>query len=630
MRGKTGQNRRVGILGAAVGVALAAGPALAGGGALVMAVLAMIPGALPPVISPPENPPSEAKRVLGKILFFDEQLSSDNMVACATCHRANNGGSDPRRVGTPGVDGLVGTPDDVFGSPGVIRANAAGDYERDPIHGLNAQVTGRSAPSMIDAAFATDMFWDGRARSQFIDPQTGQVAIAVGGALESQSINPPLSSVEMAHAARDWNAVTTKLIAARPLAAATNLPADLAAVTHDRPTYPQLFQRAFGDGAITARRIAFALATYERTLVANDTPWDRSQAVPPQPGGLTPGQQQGFGAFQASNCIVCHAAPLFSDQTFRNIGLRPPSEDTGRQIVTGNTADRGKFKVPSLRNVGLRRQFMHNGQFTNLTNVIQFYARAPGAAPQFPDNRDPIMPAVNVPAPVAPALQDFIQNGLTDARVTNQTFPFDRPTLYAERPADAPVNLGGGAPGSGGIVPTILAVTPPFIGNVDFKIGLDRALGGTTAQVAVSSSPPTGGRVARDRLFGPFVVGGTGAGNGLATFHWPIVAGQVTAGQTVYVQWVVADPAGAGGEALSTVAQVRYFCGSIGCAPACPADWDGSGGVTSADIASFVNDWFGSLSTGGLLGDFDGNGSVQPSDVATFVGAWFGALTGGC
>src|SRR5262245_48176313 len=77
--------------------------------------------AVPPVPVPPENPITEPKRVLGKILFWDEQLSTSNTVSCATCHNPAVGGSDSRpRVRNAGVDGVLNTVDDLFGSSGII------------------------------------------------------------------------------------------------------------------------------------------------------------------------------------------------------------------------------------------------------------------------------------------------------------------------------------------------------------------------------------------------------------------------------------------------------------------------------------------------------------------------------
>ncbi len=393
----------------------------------------------PPVPVPVENPITEAKRVLGKILFFDEQLSASNTVACATCHTMSQGGADLRQARNPGADGVMNTPDDMIASPGVIHSDSDNNFVRDAIYGLQPQATGRAAPSPINAAYAIDMFWDGRARSQFIDPQTGTVAIANGGGLESQCVNPPMSSAEMGHEGMYWGLIVSKLGSARPLDLATNLPPDVTAALADKPDYGTLFQRAFGDTAITSKRFAFAIGAYERTLISDQTPWDRFQAG--DQSALTQGQIAGMGTFQ-QNCAVCHTTNqpgpnqgMFTDQTFRNIGLRPPAEDLGRQIVTGNTADRGKFKVPSLRNVGLHHTFMHNGMFTSIVDVVRFYVRAPGAPVQFDDNKDPAINGIQFPPQAEAGLVDFVTNGLTDPRGANQQFPFDRPTLFTERGA---------------------------------------------------------------------------------------------------------------------------------------------------------------------------------------------------
>ena len=99
-----------------------------------------------------------------------------------------------------------------------------------------------------------------------------------GGALENQAVGPVLSAKEMAHDARTWAQATTRLAGSRPLAMATDHTPDVAAALQSNPTYPLLFAAAFGDDQITAQRIAFALATYQRSLVSDQTPWDRFQA----------------------------------------------------------------------------------------------------------------------------------------------------------------------------------------------------------------------------------------------------------------------------------------------------------------------------------------------------------------
>lgn len=248
-------------------------PALVCAGPVVLLLAAAASAqVLPPVPVPPANPITESKRVLGKVLFWDEQLSSDNTTACGTCHMPEFGGAEANPLRNPGLDTIFNTPDDIQGSRGLIASDAFDNYTRSLPFAMNVQVTGRAANPAINAMFSPTLFWDGRATSQFVDPQTNQVLIQAGGALESQAVGPIVSSVEMAHASRNWNQVIAKLQTAGPLALATNIPADVSAAIQSFPSYPELFEAAFGDNQITAARIAFAIATYERTLVADQTP----------------------------------------------------------------------------------------------------------------------------------------------------------------------------------------------------------------------------------------------------------------------------------------------------------------------------------------------------------------------
>jgi hypothetical protein len=239
-------------------------------------------------------------------------------------------------------------------------------------------------------------------------------------------VAPILSSVEMGRDSRTWSSVAAKLAISEPLGNATSVPADVFPLVASHTTYRDLFQAAFGDPAITGERIALAIATYERTLIADQTPWDRFVAG--NPAALTPGQTAGWNFFRNSPCAACHTPPQFTNATYRNIGVRPPPEDTGRQEVTGLFGDRGRFKVPTLRGVGLKATYMHNGVFSNLQDVIAHYR--PNNPAIFLDNIDPLLP-VPVPPQVGPALVDFLANGLTDPRVAAQTFPFDQPALHA-------------------------------------------------------------------------------------------------------------------------------------------------------------------------------------------------------
>ena len=382
---------------------------------------------LPPVPVPIENPITEPKRVLGKVLFWDEQLSSDDTVACGTCHRPAFGGSDPRPGLHPGDD--PGTLDDVGGSPGIRRFDADGRPKHDPVFADNPQVTPRSSPNFFAALWADAIFWDGRAAGAFIDPISGDLLIESGAALENQALAALSNAAEMTHEAHDWHELTAKLEAAIPLALATNLPPDVAQAVSRTMSYPELFADAFGGPDITPSRIAFALAAYQRTLVADQTSWDRF--INGDTDAMTPAEQIGWRRFQSLRCTSCHEPPLFASNRFLNIGLRRSEFDPGRIAVTGDPADAGAFRVPSLRNSALKSRYMHTGEFNSLNAAIGFY-RDGAALPDRDDFPDGGIYAFNMGQLDIADLAAFIRT-LTDPRVEAEVFPFDRPTLQSER-----------------------------------------------------------------------------------------------------------------------------------------------------------------------------------------------------
>ncbi|MCB9831539.1 MAG: hypothetical protein H6807_03620 [Planctomycetes bacterium] len=513
----------------------------------------------PNVTYPPENLYSASKEILGKILFWDEQLSSTNTMACGTCHIPSAGGSDPRSAGLgsnhPGPDGILGTFDDFIGSRGVIRALDGGKMIDDGTFFPEVQRTGRKAPSMIDAAFFTDLFWDGRATSKFTNPVTGVVEIQTGGALESQAVGPPVSNVEMAHESRSWAQIVAKLEKVKPLRLASNLPADIAAALSANPSYPALFQAAFGDPAIDVKRIAFAIGTYERSLVADQTPFDL--------GTLTAQQANGLAIFNGiGNCNVCHPAPFFSDDAFHALGVQGQDVtfDSGRAAITGLATDAGKVKTPSLRNVGLREQFagnlFHNGSSSgqDLDQIIQFY-RLGGNQVSLPFT-DPNLVAVLLTQSEITDLVEFLRNGLTDPRVANETGPFSRPTLRSESGAMNPLIIpGSGFADSMGNIPRIIADQPANLQHPFFTIGVADAWGGMGAYL-VAGSPNT----MFETLFGfiplavgsgpmlPFIdqitlegtMGSYGTGYGSVTRG--IADNPYWIGKTFFTQWIVLDP----------------------------------------------------------------------------------------
>ncbi len=398
--------------------------------AVLVALVASRPLAagVPLVPVPAENPITEPKRVLGKILFWDEQLSSDGSVACGTCHRPGAGGADPRAARHPGAD--KGTIDDVMGSPGIVSLDRDGQPRAHALFGFEPQVTPRLSPSNFGALWADEVFWDGRAGPTLKDPLTGEVAIAHGGALENQALAALLNETEMAKAGRTWAELVADVKRARPLALATEWPSDTAAAIERHATYPALFEAAFGDPEITPLRIAFALATYQRTLVADQTPYDEFAAG--DTTALTGRALDGWRAFESFHCSACHTPPLFTNNDFFQIGLRRADFDRGRENVTGDPEDAGEMKVPSLRNAALKARFMHTGELTSVAAAIRFYINTV-ALPE----RDGIpgfgLYTFNMSNVDEANLEAFITTALVDPRVRDETFPFDRPVLASER-----------------------------------------------------------------------------------------------------------------------------------------------------------------------------------------------------
>ena len=522
-----------------------------------LASAASAQGYLTAPAAPVENPVTAEKAILGKVLFWDEQLSSDGSMACGTCHIPSVGGAELRSgPGTlfPGPDGVFGTADDGFGSPGVVNTDGFGHFAPSTLFGLEPQVTGRYAPSPITAGYFQDLFWDGRATSKFIDPLTGATAIASGGALESQSLGPLLSDVEMAEPARGFAELSARIAGARPLALATNLPQDVQVALQSHPTYPDLFTQAFGTADITPVRIAFALATYQRTLVADQTPWDDFQRG--VPGALTAQQQRGMVAFETTAaCAVCHSPPLFSNGDYHALALRPSSEDIGRAAVTGYPWDEGKFKTPSLRNVALRNHWFHNGspQMQDLRDTVAIYGTGVGGG--F-DNLDPVLNGLIIPPAEVDDITEFL-HALTDPRVAAESYPFDRPTLRFERavPNPEPTGLGAMA-GAGGMAPELILSPAPFLGSESFRVGLSGGLGGTFGAMRLRVLDLGGfpGATSLRTLplpGGPIVLGGVGPGEGYATWSFPLTATPALLGLKLEGQWWVRDAAAPGGVARS-------------------------------------------------------------------------------
>jgi len=267
------------------------------------------PLGLPPVPIPPDNPPTEETIALGRRLYYDPGLSVDGTVSCATCHAPNLGFGDGKALSN-GVDGKLGT---------------------------------RSAPTVVNAAYNTLQFWDGRSAS-----------------LEKQAEGPMANPVEMGH----------------------TLEGVVKFAQSDR-AYRELFLKAWGTEQITIDLVTKSIASFERTVVIGNSPFDRFYY-----GGdkkaLSLAAQRGLKLFlnpKKGNCSVCHVIgkkyALFTDNKFHNIGVGADTSgdfaDVGLYAQSRNTADMGAFKTPTLRNIAETAPYMHDGSQATLKDVVDHY-----------------------------------------------------------------------------------------------------------------------------------------------------------------------------------------------------------------------------------------------------------------
>ena len=536
-----------------VAVLASAAPALAQG------------GGLQPPPAPPGNPVTAEKAMLGKALFWDEQLSSTRSVSCGSCHAMTAGGSDPRsiigdpRSTHPGADGIFGTGDDVTGSPGVIRSGADGLYIADANYALRPQVTGRRGMPVINAAYAPALFWDGRADDQLIDPLTQQSVLQRMAALEHQVLGPPLSDVEMARENRDWADVAAQIAVSQPLALTENVPVALEAWIAGRD-YPALFQDAFGDNAVTPTRIAMAIATYERTLFSNQAPID--DFLNGNQNALTAQEQRGFNLFNSPRlaCNTCHGGPVFTDNRFHYTGTRPQNEDLGFGAVTGNPGNDGQMKSPSLRNVELRAPYFRHGGAPSLEAVVDFYNRGgdfngPNKAPQ-------IRP-LNLNAGERADLLAFLRRPLTDPRVAAGTAPFDAPTPFAQSSNRAQAY---GAPTAGLLGnPVFVAEEPALLGNPSMTLAVDEGLPGARALLIVDQVADVPGSVVRGAqchlalTSAQMRMARTLDAAGTASISIEVPANAGLQGLTIYAQWFVEDSGGPMGVAATDARAITLF-----------------------------------------------------------------------
>ena len=212
--------------------------------------------------------------------------------------------------------------------------------------GVRQQKGKRNAPSLLNAVFREGFFWDGRSPS-----------------LEAQAEEPVKNPLEMAHT---LEGVEQKLAA--------------------DAVYQTAFARAFGPAPITYEEVAKAIASFERTLLSGNSPFDR-YFYGHDKSALSASAKRGFELFRnpgEANCATCHTIgeqyALFTDNKFHNDSVGPTAQnddpiDLGRYVISRTDTDKGAFRTPSLRNVELTAPYFHDGSRATLEDVVAFYAR---------------------------------------------------------------------------------------------------------------------------------------------------------------------------------------------------------------------------------------------------------------
>jgi cytochrome c peroxidase len=138
--------------------------------------------------------------------------------------------------------------------------------------------------------------------------------------------------------------------------------------------YVRAFSSAFGEGEITRRKIELALATFERTLVSQEAPFDRW--IEGDANAISPAAQRGFDLFNGkARCAGCHSGWPFSDGSFHDIGIGNGADIGRGRLFASSIKLQYAFKTPTLRDVARRAPYMHDGSIPTLADVIDLYDR---------------------------------------------------------------------------------------------------------------------------------------------------------------------------------------------------------------------------------------------------------------
>src|SRR5579884_766565 len=251
--------------------------------------------------------------------------------------------------------------------------------------GIRGQIGIRSAPTIINRVFSKVQFWDGRPSS-----------------LEEQAKGPMINPIEMGN--KNYDDVVKRL--------------------RNIKGYREGFKGAFGTEDFTIEQVAEAIASFERTVVSGNSPFDKFESGGDEKA-ISESAKRGLDIFRdKGRCSECHAGFNFTDEKFHNTGagMDKPNPDLGRYEITKKEEDKGAFKTPTLREIARTGPYMHDGSLKTLEEVVEFYDKGGIKNP----NLDKEMKPLNLTEEEKKDLVEFLKtlNGEGWQKITApKTFP---------------------------------------------------------------------------------------------------------------------------------------------------------------------------------------------------------------
>ena len=199
-------------------------------------------------------------------------------------------------------------------------------------HGIFDSIGKRNSPVLVNLAWNKHFMWDGAVNN-----------------IEVQALAPIHNPIEMGE---NLDNILIKI------------------ERHEH--YPTLFKKAFKDQSVSSNNLLMSLAQFQLSLMSSNSKYDRMKSGT---AVFTEMESKGYELFKAK-CASCHIEPLFTSGNFENNGLPLDEElkDYGRSEISGQEDDRRKFKVPTLRNIGVSQPYMHDGRFNSLYEVLDHYS----------------------------------------------------------------------------------------------------------------------------------------------------------------------------------------------------------------------------------------------------------------